>query len=336
MTRQELLQRRSESWGRLAALLRTGERARGAGQLSPGEIDEVSRLYRSLASDLMRVKRDKLGSDLERQLDGLAARAHNLIYGGSNVGRRLSPGSLVADFPGALRRNWRFFVLACLLFFGVGGAAGFAAYVDESYALAVMSPAQLAQFEEMYSMAEPGARGADQHAAMTGFYIQNNVGIAFRCFATGLIFGFGSMFYLLFNGLMIGVTFGHLARVGLGAPIFTFVSAHGPWELIASAIAGGAGIQMGYAMVVTYGRTRLGHLQAHGLELLRQVVGAALFLLLAALIEGWVSPSGLIAEGKYALGGIGWVLVGAILIGVGRDRGLPPDVAALPARRGDG
>lgn len=333
MTREELLRAREPEWRRLTDLLTVAERGSGKRGLAPGELDEVSQLYRSLAGDLMRVKRDQLGTDLERALHGLAARAHNLVYAGSGVGNRFAAADLVADFPGAVRRNWRFFVLACLLFFGVGALAGLAAYADESYALAILSGEQLAQVETMYREAVPGTRSADTDAAMTGFYVQNNVSIAFRCFATGLTFGIGSMFYLLFNGLMIGVTLGHLLRVGLGEAIFSFISSHGPWELTAIVISGAAGIQMGYTMVVTHGRTRLGHLQAHGLELLRQIVGAALFLLLAALIEGWVSPSGLPAETKYILGLTGWALVVLILAGAGRERALPTDVRALPGRQ---
>jgi uncharacterized membrane protein SpoIIM required for sporulation len=183
--------------------------------------------------------------------------------------------------------------------------------------------------EKMYRSADPSRRDANTDAAMTGFYVHNNVGIAFRCFATGLTFGLGSMFYLLYNGLFIGVIFGHLARVGLGDKIFGFVSTHSPWELTAIVISGAAGIQMGYALVRTFGRTRIGNLQAHGLELLRQVSGAAVLLLIAALLEGNVSPSAIPLEAKYVLGATGWLLVLMLLAFAGRDRPVPADAIGL-------
>jgi len=43
---------------------------------------------------------------------------------------------------------------------------------------------------------------------MASFYVYNNVGIAFRCFATGILFGLGSIFFLVYNGLCIGVVAG--------------------------------------------------------------------------------------------------------------------------------
>ncbi len=46
-------------------------------------------------------------------------------------------------------------------------------------------------YEEMYSDAAEsiGARGADTDWAMFGFYIRNNIGIAFQCFAAGIFAG---------------------------------------------------------------------------------------------------------------------------------------------------
>jgi uncharacterized membrane protein SpoIIM required for sporulation len=332
MTREELVKLREKNWIRLAETLALAESGLGIKKLGPQGIQEMAQLYRALAGDLMRVRRDKLGADLERHLDNLAARAHNALYAGTRLGNRFKIASLFTDFPGAVRRNLRFFLLASLLFYAPGIIAGLASYADESYALAVLDASQLDMMEEMHSKGHAEGRDENQDAAMTGFYVFNNVGIAFRCFATGILFGIGPFFYLLSNGLMMGVIFGHLARVGHGANIFSFVSTHGPWELTAIVISGGAGIQMGWAMVRTWGRTRIGNLQAHGLELLRQVAGAAAFLLVAALLEAWYSPSSLPELVKYISGGIGWIAVFSIIFFFGHKRPIPEDVRALRNR----
>lgn len=297
--------------------------------MAPEEISEFAELYRGLASDLMRVRRDLLGADLERHLDSLASRAHNALYARSSVGARWRFRDLLFDFPGAVRRNVRFFSIAFLLFFGPGLLGGVAAYADETYALAILSEGQLSSMEEMHSKGHAEGRESDANAAMTGFYINNNIGIAFRSFATGLLFGLGPVFFLVFNGLNIGVVFGHLARTGYGENIFSFGAAHSAWELMAIVIAGGAGLQMGFSLVSTHGRTRIGNLTAHGLELLRQVAGATVFLVAAAVIEGWFSPSSLPVPVKYAAGVIGWAAVAAILTFAGRRRLTPDDAVPL-------
>lgn len=330
MTRDELLRSRQAEWERLTELLK-GETPRPwrPRLQHPAKIQELSRLYRNLASDLMRVRRDKLGKDLELHLDALASRAHNVIYAGVREDRRLGLLGLLRDFPTAVRRNRWGFGLACLLFFGSGVIAFIAALTDESYAVAVLGRDQLSTMEQMYRDSNPSDRNFNTDSAMTGYYVFNNVGIAFRCFATGLLYGLGPIYYLLFNGITIGAVFGHLIRVGLGEKIGSFVSLHSPWELTAIAIAGGAGLQMGWTMVRTGGRTRIGNLRAHGLELLRQVLGAAAFLMLAAFIEGNLSPSSLPVEVKYGGGIMGWLVVIMLLAGFGRSEKVPADVEAL-------
>ena len=329
MTRDELVRQRGQQWKRLVELLRDAEQVSGAKRLGPAGISELATLYRSLASDLMRVRRDKLGADLERHLDNLASRAHNVLYAGTSVAAGMRVHTLLLDFAPALRRNLRFFLLACFLFFGPGLVAGTAAYTDEAYALAVLSAGQLESMEQMHSKGHKDGRAADASAGMTGFYVFNNVGIAFRCFATGILFGLGPIFFLLYNGLTIGVVLGHLARAGQGENIFSFISTHGPWELTAIVISGAAGLQMGYALVSTHGRTRIGNLRAHVLELLRQVAGAAVFLLIAAVLEAWYSPSSLPPMVKYISGLMGWVLVFGIIARAGRHRPIPEDVKIL-------
>lgn len=329
MNREELVRTRENSWKQLEALLRRAEGTAGIQRLGPQGISDLAELYRGLAGDLMRLRRDKLGADLERHLDDLAARAHNTLYAGTSVGNQFSFVALLADFPGAVRRNLRFFLLASLLFYGPAIGAGWAAYLDEGYALAVLRPEQLVAIEAMHSTGHADGRSGDADAQMTGFYVYNNIGIAFRCFATGLVLGVGPIIFLISNGLTIGVSVGHLARTGYGENIFSFGAAHGPWELTAIVISGAAGLQMGYAMVSTHGRTRLGHLQAHGLELLRQIVGAGAFLTVAALLEGWYSPSSLAVDVKYATGLLGWTVVALLLAAAGRARPAPPDAQML-------
>ncbi len=332
MNRDQLVHRRGEAWRRLEALLQQSEGRLGVQSLGPQGIAELAQLYRGIASDLMRVRRDKLGADIERLLDNLASRAHNTLYAGSWAGSRTPLIALLLDFPGAVRRNAGFFWLAFLLFYGPLFLAGFAAYLDEAYALTVLSPGTIEQFEQMYAKGHAEGREANLDAQMTGFYVFNNIGIAFRCFATGIVAGLGPIYFSIFNGLNIGATFGHLIRVGHGENILSFGATHGPWELNAIVISAAAGLQMGWALVVSRGRTRAGNLVAHGLELLRQVAGAAAFLALAAVLEGWYSPSSLPPDVKYASGLLGCVLVTLILVFAGRQRPVPEDVLQL--RRG--
>jgi len=319
---QRFIARRGSAWARLSALL--DEADRSDARLHPDEVWELSRLYRALASDLMQVKREKLGPELELRLEALAHRAHRILY---RDRRRRGAGlwAQLLAFPGAVRRNRRWVLVSLLLFYGTALSGGLLAWLDAVYAESILGPEQVLLLEDMYR--EASVRSIDASLGMTGFYVFNNVGIAFRCFATGFLLGLGPLFYMVFNGLHLGATFGHLWRVGAGDNILGFVVSHAPWELTAIALAGAAGLQMGWALIETGGRTRVGSLRQVAPELLRQMLGVAAFLLLAALIEGLWSATAAPRWVKLACGGFGALAVAWILLFAGKGRAVPQEAS---------
>ena len=82
---------------------------------------------------------------------------------------------------------------------------GVLVYFQPELILSVVDAATAAEFEQMYSMAAESigrTRDAGDDWTMFGFYISNNIGIAFQCFASGLAAGVGSIFFLVYNGAM--------------------------------------------------------------------------------------------------------------------------------------
>src|SRR6202044_2808702 len=134
-------------------------------------------------------------------------------------------------------------------------------------------------------------RGAGADVAMAGFYVNNNVGIALRCFATGLFFGLGSAFYLVANGLSTGAIMGYVASHGAGDNILTFVVGHGSLELGAIVLAGGGGLSLGWSIVAPGDKTRVASLQATARSVVIVMFGAAVMLFMAAAVEGFWSGS---------------------------------------------
>ncbi|NVB38311.1 stage II sporulation protein M [Pseudenhygromyxa sp. WMMC2535] len=308
--------RRKRSWEELEALLSVGKELH---RRDGAEISQTASLYRSVCADLMRA-RASYGPELVRYLDGLAARSHNTLYG-TRAYRLIALWELVArDFPRTLRRRWRFFALASALFYlpFIFGLLGTLASSD--FATTILPPQQLAMMEEMYQQGFDAGRDAAEDSAMAGFYVLNNVGIAFRCFATGILFGVGSLFFSIYNGLVIGVTLGWVIRVGYGANILTFICSHGPFELTAIVISAGAGLQMGWALIKTDGLTRLASLRAQARELGHLIMGAAAMLVIAAGLEGFWSPSSLPPPVKWTASGVFTLLVIAWLGFGGRAR----------------
>lgn len=316
VNQDEFVAHRQADWRELEQLL-----ARGAElhRQPPADISRLASLYRSVCADLMRA-RVECGPELTRYLDGLAGRAHNRLYGARAYQAGALWQLLRREFPRTLRRRWRLFALASALFYLPLLLGLFGALQSVEFARTIMPAEALANMEAMYEQGFEAGRDTATDSTMAGFYVRHNVGIAFRCFATGVLFGLGSLFFAIYNGLTIGVGLGWVIAAGHGLNIGTFICSHGPYELTAIVIATAAGLQMGWALVATNGRTRLGSLRAQAREIGQLIVGASAMLVIAAGIEGFWSPSSLPPPVKWAASGVGVVLVTLWLTLGGRRR----------------
>jgi len=299
-------------------------------KLPPAEISRTAALYRAVSTDLMRARTLGCTRDVIAYLDALTAQAHNALYAASRSDRRLRLVELALDFPRAFRRAWPFMLASGVLFWLPFALGWFGTLHFNGFAERVLPTSTLEGMVDAYSTGFNNGRDLNTDAGMTGFYVYNNIGIAFRCFATGILFGLGSIFFLVYNGLVTGTVFGYVQLSGHAQNILTFTCGHSPFELTAIVISGGAGLRMGYALLGTSGRTRTASLRAVADDLISLILGAAFFLSIAAIVEGWWSPSSLPMPVKWAFAGLMSLLVPAFLLLFGRrERAPAPPVGRL-------
>jgi len=217
------------------------------------------------------------------------------------------------DFPVAIYRHRYFVLLAFLVFVLPGLIAGTWTYLDEDAVYSVLDGPQVRQVERMY---DPAARkiGREREAEtdifMFGFYIKNNISVAFRCFAGGMLIGIGTLLVLFFNGMFIGSIAGHLTRLDYVDTFYPFVVGHSSFELTAIVFSGAAGLRLGYAILNPGQLTRLNSLRAAGREVIPMLYGIVLMLVIAAFLEAfWSSSASLSIEIKYAVAALLWTLV---------------------------
>ena len=306
---------RRPDWDELERLLGDGRRL---DKLAPASIARAATLYRAVCADLMRARAAGYGPDVIALLDGLAARGHNALYSAPPYRLAAAWELLAFEFPRTLRKYARFCALAAALFILPGVLGFFAARASRAFALHVL-PEQTAELmEQSYAEGFNKGRSGGQDVGMAGFYVNNNVGIAFRCFATGVLLAVGSAFFLVYNGLIIGVVGGLVGGAGHGLNLLTFTCGHSAFELSAIVISGAAGMVMGYALVDTGGLTRWASVRSKARDLATLVLGAAALLLVAAFIEGFWSPSAIPAAVKLSVALVLYLLVAAYLALAGR------------------
>ena len=317
-------QRHKAEWDQFSLILGQLERGKGASRIGDFPQD-----YRRLCQHLALAQERGYSSFLIDSLQQLVLRGHQQLYRHrSRLGANVA-GFILAGFPRLVREQWRFVLAAGLMFFGslIGFALLVYLFPDLVYNLI---PAE--QVSELQSMYDPVAghfgrtteRAASEDWVMFGYYIMHNIGIAFQTFASGLLLGLGSAFFLMFNGLMIGAVAGHLMHFGYGQTFWSFVIGHGAFELTAIALAGAAGLQLGWALIAPGRLPRAEALRLAAGKSVLLICGVMLFLLIAAFIEAyWSSMTAPKPMTKYLVGAALWGLVAMYLLFAGRARHAP-------------
>jgi len=325
MKQRQFEQRHQLSWQLFGERLDALERSRRRNEAGEGFAEH----YRQICQHLALAQERGYSGHLVEPLQQLAMRGHQQLYRHRSHFAAQLASFVLADFPRLVRAEWRLVALAALLFFGSLIVMGLLVYGFPDLIYSVVSPAQVSEMESMY---DPAARRIGQAAERTsstdwlmfGYYIMHNIGIAFQTFASGLLFGVGSLFFLFFNGLMIGAVAGHLTNVGFGETFWSFVVGHGAFELTAIALAGAAGLKLGWALLAPGPLRRGEALRVAAQTSVRLIGGVMVFLLIAAFIEAyWSSMSWPRPTTKYLVGAALWAAVAAYLIFAGRAAHAP-------------
>lgn len=300
-------------WQSFDELMRKFEIKAQRNAMSEQEIKQIPGLYRTLCHALAIAKERQYSPHLIEHLDNLVLRGHQTIYSRRSQLRHRILHFIAHGFPAQIQKQQGLFWITSLIFYGPA-LVMFALTVTHPELIYSMVPAdQVNMFESMY---DPEARvlgrerASDTDFMMFGYYIQNNIGIGFRTFATGILFTLGSLFFLIFNGLFFGTVSAHIVNIQYNSTFFPFVIGHGSFELTAIVICGMAGIKLGWSLIAPGNLSRLDSLKLATRQAILLMYGATLFLLIAAFIEAfWSSSTNLTNATKYIVGSVLWILV---------------------------
>ncbi|VVN99501.1 stage II sporulation protein M [Pseudomonas fluorescens] len=323
--KQSLFENRHKAeWEQFSLLLDRLERNQHASRTARFPND-----YRRLCHHLALARERGYSSFLIDSLQQQVLRGHQQLYRHrSRLGAK-ALGFILADFPRLVREQWRFVLAAGLMFFGSLIGIALLVYLFPDLIYNLIPAEQVSQMQSMYDpdaghLGRSAERAASEDWVMFGYYIMHNIGIAFQTFASGLLFGLGSAFFLFYNGLMIGAVAGHLTQIGYGQTFWSFVIGHGAFELNAIALAGAAGLQLGWALIAPGRLRRAEALRLAARKSVLLMCGVMVFLLIAAFIEAyWSSMTGLAPMTKYLVGAVLWSLVAMYLLLAGRTRHAP-------------
>jgi uncharacterized membrane protein SpoIIM required for sporulation len=330
---------RTPRWTELRALVARAQ-ALGLSALSGDEVRRLGALYRAATTDLAAARGSRLSEGTVNHVNRLCVAAHDLVYAGHRGGDVSGRAArfLASGFPALVRRTWRFHAFAAAAMILPGVAAFLVFRNDPDLAERALGTV----FRERAERAAAMPDGARRYIEVPGLWtpvmswglMSHNIQVAVFGFALGAAGCVGAAWLLVVQGVSLGGGLAAFHDAGVPGVLWTFISAHGPLELTAVAISCGAGLRLGFSIVVPGRRSRAAAFRETGLESVALMLGTAAMLVAAGLLEAFLSPSEAPAPAKWAVGaatavGMAWYFARAG--GERTSRGPASDPARLPA-----
>jgi uncharacterized membrane protein SpoIIM required for sporulation len=267
--------------------------------LHGSELDELVDLYQRAATHLSVVRTRSPDPVLVDRLSQLVTRARAAVAGARDPSWREVGRFLTVTFPAGvwIRRWWIAGAAAGFLLVAI--ALGVWLAHDPGLQSALV-PAQRvrtlcdSEFADYYRSAPASSFAAKVWT--------NNAWVAAGCIALGALLGLPTVLLLLDNALNAGVDGGYLASCGQSSQFFTLILPHGMLELTAVFVAAGAGLRLGWRLVEPGPRRRVEALAQEGRAAVGLAIGLVLVLAISGAIEAFVTPSGLPAWARLAIG----------------------------------
>jgi uncharacterized membrane protein SpoIIM required for sporulation len=308
-------------WERLAVAVEDA-REHGVRRLSAPALKQMHEDYRHAAADLAYAQTHYTSTETVAYLNRLVAFAHGELYG--TPPRRLAAvwRFLATGYPQLVRKHWRTLAISGGIF-TVAMALGFTlAFVNYPVARLLLP----AQYRDTIadSIARGGNSGSNEQMVsfapvFSAYITSNNIQVSLMAFAGGITFGALTAYALTMNGLLLGAMAGMFAKAGGSLGFWALIVPHGALELPAIILAGAAGLVLARALLFPGDLTRTDALRTNSGDAVRLVIGAVPLLIIAGIIEAFLTPRGGIDPTmKIAFGGVVFLLLVAYVALPGR------------------
>ncbi len=283
-----------ERWNELSQLVDRAHQ-RGVKSLPTGEVKRLCRLYRQVIVDLSHARTGQEDPELVRYLNTLAARAHGQVYGAERVDIRPVFGFVTSGFPRLVRTHARPILVAVFLFV-LTSLASFLAVVRDPQTAYSLYDEHVVEFENIrLERKESEYRGnftfsVSESPLVAVLIIGNNIWGAIMAFGLGALCCVPGLLLLAYNGRMLGTLAGLVWNRSYSLDFWGLILTHGVLELTAICIAAGAGFHLGWSVIAPGRLTRRAALRRARPAAFGLLAGTALMLVVAGVIEAYVTP----------------------------------------------
>lgn len=252
--------------------------------------DLLSDLYIEVTDHLSCAKTFYKNSNTERYLNQLASKAHQLIYKTKKEPKNRLISFFKTEFPSMFYQHHRELLIAFLTFalFVIVGA--FSAASEGDFVRSILGDGYVNMTLENIEKGDPMAVYKEQGEfnMFLGITI-NNIKVALFAFAYGIMFGIGTLYIMMRNGIMLGSFQYFFYEKGLLWESARTIWIHGTIEISVIIIAGCAGLVLGNGILFTGTLPRLEAFKRGVINGLKILISTIPFFIIAGFLEGFVT-----------------------------------------------
>ncbi|NLF98092.1 MAG: stage II sporulation protein M [Candidatus Riflebacteria bacterium] len=287
-----------------------------AESIKPADVLRLGELYTELISDLNKLTVAIDDPPARARVNRLALRAYGTIYQKKPMTFGELVNFFIFGFPRLVRRRIHFVIASALLFI-TAALVGYLCIHEKSRLVDLAVPPVEQQRLKSLAMAarpnEPHPLAREGNFGLSSSIMVNNIRVSILAFATGIFLGIGTIIILIKNGLMLGAMAALYTDAGYARYFWSLILPHGGIELICIFIGGAAGFIVGYSLINPGSYRRKDWVVKEGHDAVKLVIGSIPLLVLAALIEAYITPAFLSPDHKLGLSAIFFLLLVAWL-----------------------
>lgn len=297
MDEKTFIKEKKENWEKLSALVTKLDK-KGIKSLGKEEILQLGRLYQKASADLAYAKTHIQREEVIIYLNQLVAKTHSYIYTTSSFDLSQAVHFFRNEFPRLFRVNLKFIGLAFLIFLSTGLVLYFLTLANPKVVYSTLPPVFLEGMEKMQSQQRGEIFPKTLRPVISSQIMVNNIQVGFMAFASGILFGIGTIYVTMSNAILLGSLSAVFTLYNHDLAFWALILPHGIMELAAIFICAGAGLVLGYSLINPAQLSRKESLVLKGKEAVKLVVGSLPLFVVAALIEGFITPLSIPDYGK--------------------------------------
>lgn len=261
-----------------------------AGNFRQSEIEVIAKLYTRLTNDLAYAQTYFPNSDSHIFLNSLSLRCHQFVYSNKKEPISKFVNFWKSELPRIYYQIRKELLISFLVFLMAAMIGVFKTMENEEFPRYILGDNYVNMTINNIEDGDPLAVYKTQSQLNMFFAITfNNIMVALRTFAYGIIFCLGSIYILVMNGVMLGSFQYFFFQYNLGQYSILTIWIHGTIEISAIVIAGACGLKIGNSFLFPGTLPRMYSLKEGAKAGVKGVIGLVPFFIIAGFLESFIT-----------------------------------------------